>query len=54
MKVVLAAKSLVEVILACEVAIAGKIIVGICVALMGVAPHVWSFSRHFVEGPRES
>ena len=54
MKVALAAKSLVEVILACEVAIAGKIIVGICVALVGAAPHVWSFSRHFVEGPRES
>lgn len=53
-KAALAAKSLVELTLACEVAVAGKIIVGICVALVGVAPHVWSFSRHFVEGPRES
>jgi hypothetical protein len=54
MKVALGAKSVVELILACEVAVAGKIIVGICVALVGVAPHVGSYSRHFVEGPRES
>jgi len=53
-KAALAAKSLVELTLACEVAVAGKIIVGICVALVGVAPHVWSFSRHFVEGSQES
>ncbi len=49
-KVALAAKSLVELTLACEVAVAGKIIMGICVAIVGIAPHVWSFSRHFVEG----
>jgi len=49
-KVALAAKSIVELTLACEVAVAGKIIMGICVALVGVAPHVWSFSRHFVDG----
>lgn len=48
-KVALAAKSIVELTLACEVAVAGKIIMGICVALVGVAPHVWSFSRHFVD-----
>jgi hypothetical protein len=54
MKVALAAKSLVELTLAFQVAAAGKIIVGICVAMVGVAPHVWSFSRHLVEGPRES
>jgi hypothetical protein len=54
MKMVLAAKSVAELILACEVAVAGKIIVGICVALVGVAPHVSSYSRHFVEGPREA
>jgi hypothetical protein len=51
-KVTLAAKALVEFTLACQVAAAGKIIVGISVALVGVAPHVWSFSRHLVEGPR--
>jgi hypothetical protein len=52
-KVALAVKSLAELTLACQVAAAGRIIVGLCVALVGVAPHVWSFSRHFVEGPRE-
>jgi hypothetical protein len=51
-KVALAAKALVEFTLACEFAAAGKIIVGIGVALVGVAPHVWSFSRHVVEGSR--
>jgi hypothetical protein len=53
-KIVLAAKSLAELTLACQVAAAGRIIVGICVALVGVAPHLWTFSRHFVEGPRDS
>jgi hypothetical protein len=53
MKVALAAKSVAELTLACQVAVAGRIFAGICVALVGVAPHVWSFSRHFVEGPRE-
>jgi hypothetical protein len=52
-KVAIAAKSVVEIALACEVAVAGKIIAGICVALVGVAPHVWSATRNFVEGPRE-
>jgi hypothetical protein len=52
-KVALAVKSLAELTLACQVAAAGRIIVGLSVALVGVAPHVWSFSRHFVEGPRE-
>jgi hypothetical protein len=52
-KAALAAKSLVELTLACEVAVAGRIIVGVVVALIGVAPHVWSFSRRFVEGPLE-
>ena len=51
-KMGLATKSLVEFVLACQVAAAGRIIVGICVAVIGVAPHVWSFSRHFVEGTR--
>ena len=50
-KVALAAKSLVELTLACEVAVAGQIITGVCVALVGIAPHVWLFSRRFVEGP---
>jgi hypothetical protein len=53
-KIALAAKSLAELTLACQVAAAGRIIVGICVALVGVAPHLWTFSRHFVEGPRDS
>jgi hypothetical protein len=53
MKVALAAKSLVELTLACEVAAAGKIVVGLCVAVVGIAPHVWSFSRRLVEGSRE-
>lgn len=53
-RVALAVKSLVEFTLACQVAAAGKIIVGIGVALVGVATHVWSFSRHFVQGPGES
>ncbi len=52
-KVALAVKSLVEFTLACQVAAAGKIIVGIGVALVGVAPHAWSFSRHLVERPGE-
>jgi hypothetical protein len=54
MKMALAAKSLAELTLACQVAVAGKIIMALCVALVGVAPHVWSLSRRFVEGPRES
>jgi hypothetical protein len=49
-KVALAAKSLVELTVACEVAVAGQIIMGVCVALVGIAPHVWSFSRRFVDG----
>jgi hypothetical protein len=53
-KVALATKSLVELTLACQVAVAGRIIVGIVVALIGVAPHVWLFSRRFVDGPVES
>ena len=53
MKVGLAGKSLVELVLACQFAAAGRIIVGLCVALVGVAPHVWSFSRRLVEGSRE-
>jgi hypothetical protein len=50
----LTVKSLVELALACQVAIAGQVITGICVAVVGVAPYVWGFSRNFVEGPRES
>jgi hypothetical protein len=53
MKVALATKSLAELALACQVAVAGQIITGIGVALVGVAPHVWSFSRRFVEGSQE-
>jgi hypothetical protein len=53
MKVALGTKSLVELTVACQFAAAGRIITGVCVALMGVAPHVWAFSRDFVEGPRE-
>jgi hypothetical protein len=52
-KSAIAAKSLVEIVLACEVAVAGRIIAGICVALIGVAPHVWSATRRIVEGPPE-
>lgn len=53
-KVALGTKSLLELTVACQFAAAGRIITGVCVALMGVAPHVWAFSRDFVEGPRES
>ena len=52
-KTALAVKSMIEFTLACQVAAAGQIIVGMCVAVVGVAPHVWSFSRRVVEGPRE-
>lgn len=53
-KAAIAAKSVIEIVLACEVAVAGQIIAGICVALVGVAPHVWSATRRFVEGPPEA
>jgi hypothetical protein len=52
-RTVLAVKSMIEFTLACQVAAAGQIIVGMCVAVVGVAPHVWSFSRRVVEGPSE-
>jgi hypothetical protein len=52
-KTVLAVKSMIEFTLACQVAAAGQIVVGMCVAVVGIAPHAWSLSRRVVEGPRE-
>lgn len=54
-KVALGTKSLLELTVACQFAAAGRIITGGLHGAHGSPhPHVWDFSRHFVEGQRES
>lgn len=46
----LTAKAIIELTVAWEVATAGQIITAICVGTLGVAPHLWSMTKKFVDG----
>jgi hypothetical protein len=50
----LAAKAILELTVAWEVATAGQIVTAICVGTLGIAPHLWTMAKKFVDGSNES